>query len=67
MPLIPILQHALNAYSLRQTYRGEVLEFALPRVVERVNELRIIRGGSTPVQPPSTPLEAPNAPPDSTP
>ncbi len=51
------------AYTLRQAYRGEVYTHTLSRVVNRVDELRLIRGGSAPVQPPDTPAVAPNAPP----
>ncbi len=56
IPLGPI------AYTLREAYRGQIYEHAVPRVVERITAIQTSRGDGG-FQPPTEPQRAPNAPP----
>lgn len=58
---VPALGHL--SFALREEYRADVFENSFNTVTQRTSEFRVIRGRSQPIQPPDSPVVAPNAPP----
>ena len=58
---VPALGHL--SFALREEYRSDVYENNFNAVTQRTSEFRVIRGRSQPIQPPDSPVVAPNAPP----